>query len=73
MGGDTRQCALDMGAFLYLSRVEAAPGPPRPLEETENLPLHDIAITKIVWYMAYKRGVGRRAYIAQSSSNIVLQ
>jgi len=28
-------------------------------------PLHDIAIISIVWYMAYKRGVGGGAYIAR--------
>jgi len=28
-------------------------------------PLRDIAITTIVWFTAYKRGVGKRAYIAQ--------
>jgi len=28
-------------------------------------PLQDIAITNIVWCMAYTRGVGRGAYIAQ--------
>jgi len=33
----------------------------------KSCPLHDIAITNIVWYMAYKRGFGRGAYIAQWS------
>jgi len=28
-------------------------------------PLHDIAITNIVWCMAYTRGVGGASYIAQ--------
>jgi len=32
-------------------------------------PLHDIAITNVLWCMAYTRGVGGRAYIAQSSWN----
>ena len=32
-------------------------------------PLHDIAITNIVWCMPYKGGVGGRAYIAQWSCN----
>ena len=27
--------------------------------------LHDIAITNIVWCIAYKRGVGGASYIAQ--------
>ena len=34
-------------------------------------PLHDIAITNIVWCMAYKKDVGRRAYIAQWSCNSI--
>jgi len=34
-------------------------------------PLHDIAIANIVWSMAYKRGVGGGAYIAQWSCNSI--
>ena len=34
--------------------------------------LHDIAITNIVWFTAYKRGVGKRAYIAQWSCNSIV-
>jgi len=32
-------------------------------------PLHGIAITNVVWCMAYKRGVGGGSYIAQWSCN----
>jgi len=32
-------------------------------------PIHDIAITNIVWLAAFKRGAGKRAYIAQWSCN----
>ena len=34
-------------------------------------PLQDIAITNIVWWMAYKRGVAGGAYIAQWSCNSI--
>jgi len=33
--------------------------------------LHDIAITNTIWCTAYKRGVGKRAYIAQWSCNSI--
>ena len=33
--------------------------------ERESWPLHDIAITNIVWCIAYKGRVGGGAYIAQ--------
>jgi len=33
--------------------------------------LHDMAITNIVWCMAYNRGVGGRLYIAQWSCNSI--
>jgi len=36
MEEDTRECVLDVGAFLCPSRVEAAPGRPRHLEKTEK-------------------------------------
>ena len=41
------------------------PPPPPPW------PLHDIAITNIVWCVEYKRAVGEGAYIAQWSCNSI--
>jgi len=43
----------------------------RRVNELTGWPLHDIAITNIVWFAAYKRGVGKRAYIAQWSCNSI--
>jgi len=34
-------------------------------------PLHDIAITNIVWCMAYTRGSGGESYIAQYACNSI--
>jgi len=49
----------------YLSRTKQPPPPP-------SWPLHDIAITNIVWCMAYNRGVGGvGGYIAQWSCNSI--
>ena len=44
---------------------------PRWRPATPTWPLHDIAITNIVWFTAYKRGVGKRAYIAQWPCNSI--
>ena len=42
------------------------------ISATPMLPLHDIAITNIVWYMAYTRGVGGGG-ILRNRRAIVLQ
>ena len=34
-------------------------------------PLHDIAITNIVWCMAHKRGVGGRSCVSQSDCSSI--
>jgi len=43
--------------------------PPTVSAGLAHWPLHDIAITNIVWCMAYKRGVRGASYIAQSTYN----
>jgi len=54
-----------------VSRVGCTCAPARPRGGARSWPLHDITITNIVWFTAYKRGVGKRAYSAQWSCNSI--
>jgi len=56
--------------ICFLNNCSRAPRnsltwPHRRRELASDWPLHDIAITNIVWCTAYKRGVRRAVHIAQ--------